>query len=246
MTDNMLVHVRPSLPANVELTGYTAPYPSPLAIESATDAIMSTEACLRDLAKHAAPNGETIQNFDGLIVACYSAHPLIDALREAYDVPVIGIMEASLYVARMLGARFGIVSTSLRSKFKQEDAVEAYGLSHFYVGSEATQLGVLDLDAKGSSAGQEVNKRVAHCARALAARGADTILLGCAGMTEVIRAAKDGVREEDGRRTVNVIDGVEAAIQLMSGLVGMAVPTSKRGLYKGEREGRRMRGQNWL
>lgn len=243
MTDNCLAHVRPSLPANVELTGYTAPYPAPTAIESATDAIMSTEACLRDLAKYSAVNGETIQNFDGIIVACYSAHPLIDALREAYDVPVIGIMEASLYVARMLGGRFGIVATGMRSRYRQEDAVEAYGLSHFYVGSEATNLGVLELDGKDRN---DVMKRIAQASRTLAARGADTILLGCAGMTEVIRAAKDGVREEDGRRTVNIIDGVEAGVQMMSALVGMGVPTSKRGMYKGEREGRRLRGQNWL
>ena len=246
MTENMLTAVRPSLPPHIELTGYTAPYPAPLAIESLTDAVMSTETCLRDLAKYSSANGETIQNYDGMIVACYSAHPLIDALRESYDVPVVGIMEASLYVARMLGGRFGIVATSTRSRFRQEDAVEAYGLSHFYVGSEATNLGVLELDGNGGQGRNEVSKRVAHAARVLAARGADTILLGCAGMTEVVRAAKDGVREEDGRRTVNVIDGVEAGVMMMASLVGMGVPTSKRGIYKGEREGRRLRGQNWL
>jgi Asp/Glu/hydantoin racemase len=243
MTDACLASVRATLPTNVELTGYTAPYPAPTAVESATDAIMSTEACVRDLAKHAAPNGETVQNFDGMIVACYSLHPLVDALREAYDVPVIGIMEASLYVARMLGARFGIVATGQRSKFKQADYVAAYGLSHFYVGSEATNLGVLELESRDRN---EVLKRVGAAAKALAGKGADTILLGCAGMTDMVRAAKDGVREEDGSRKVNVVDGVEAAVQLMAALVGMGTPTSKKGVYKGEKDGRRARGQNWL
>lgn len=243
MTDACLASVRPNLPAGVELTGYTAPYPAPTAIESATDAIMSTEAVLRDLAKYSAGNGETVQNFDGMIVACYSAHPLIDALRESYDVPVIGIMEASLYAARMLGGRFGIVATGGRSKFRQEDAVAAYGLAHFYVGSEATNLGVLELESRDRT---EVLKRVAHAARLLGAKGADTILLGCAGMTEMVRAAKDGVREEDGTRKINVIDGVEAAVQMMAALVGMGIPTSKKWIYKGERDGRRARGQNWL
>jgi len=243
MTDNCLASVRPSIPPGVELTGYTAPYPAPTAIESVTDAIMSTEAVLRDLAKYSATNGETVQNFDGMIVACYSKHPLIDALRESYDVPVIGIMEASLYVARMLGGRFGIVATASRSKILQDDAIAAYGLSHFYVGSEATHLGVLELETRSR---EEVLKRVALCARALAVKGADTILLGCAGMTDMVRAAKDGVRDEDGRRTVNVIDGVEAAVMMMSALVGMGIPTSKKGQYRSEKEGRRTRGQNWL
>ncbi|RMZ81615.1 hypothetical protein DV737_g2450, partial [Chaetothyriales sp. CBS 132003] len=243
MTDNCLAAVRPTLPPGIELTGYTAPYPAPTAIESFTDAIMSTEAVLRDLAKHASSNGETVQNFDGMIVACYSKHPLIDALRESYDVPVIGIMEASFYVARMLGARFGIVTTTGRAKFQQEDDVQAYGMSHFYVGTEATHLGVLELETRSR---EEVSKRIQIASRTLANKGADTILLGCAGLSEMIRAAKDGVRDEDGRRTVNVIDAVEAAVQLMSALVGMGVPTSKKGMYKGEREGRRTRGQNWL
>ncbi|EXJ69945.1 uncharacterized protein A1O5_07018 [Cladophialophora psammophila CBS 110553] len=243
MTEAMLQSLRPVIPQGVEVTGYTAPYPAPTAIESTTDAIMSTEAVLRDLAKHAASNGETVQNYDGMIVACFSKHPLIDALRESYDVPIVGIMEASVYVARMLGGRFGIVATAQRSKIKQDDDIAAYGLSHFYVGSEATHLSVLELDSRPK---EEVAKRVAHCARALVIKGADTILLGCAGMTDMVRAAKDAVRDEDGRRTVNVIDSVEAGVMMMNSLIGMGIPTSKKGMYKGEKEGRRTRGQNWL
>lgn len=243
MTEAMLYSLRPNIPPNVELTGYTAPYPAPTAIESVTDGIMSTEAVLRDLAKHAATNGETVQNFDGMIVACFSKHPLIDALRESYDVPIVGIMEASVYVARMLGGRFGIVATAQRSKIKQDDDIAAYGMTHFYVGSEATHLGVLELESRPR---EEVAKRVAHCARALVMKGADTILLGCAGMTDMIRAAKDAVRDEDGRRTVNVIDSVEAGVEMMNALIGMGIPTSKKGVYKGEKEARRTRGQNWL
>ena len=51
---------------------------------------------------------------------------LIDALREEFTQPTIGIMEASLYTARMLGARFGIVATAARSKFMQEDAGKVF------------------------------------------------------------------------------------------------------------------------
>ncbi|KIX09074.1 uncharacterized protein Z518_00152 [Rhinocladiella mackenziei CBS 650.93] len=243
MTEACLNSIRPVIPTGVEVTGYTAPYPAPTAIESTTDAIMSTEAVLRDLAKHAASNGETVQNFDGMLVACFSKHPLIDALRESYDVPIIGIMEASLYVSRMLGGRFGIVATAQRSKILQDDQVAAYGLSHFYIGSEATHLGVLELESRPRD---EVSKRIAHASRALVMKGADTIVLGCAGMTDLTRAAKDGVRDEDGRRTVNVIDPVEAGVMILASLIGMGIPTSKKGLFKGEKEVRRTRGQNWL
>ncbi|EHY54127.1 hypothetical protein ABEF92_008278 [Exophiala dermatitidis] len=244
LTESCLTSIRPIIPTGIEVTGYTAPYPAPTAIESTTDAIMSTEAVLRDLAKHAASNGETVQNYDGMIVACFSKHPLIDALRESYDVPVIGIMEASLYVARMLGGRFGIVATAQRSKIMNDDQVASYGLSHFYVGSESTHLGVLEL--LESRPREEVAERIAHASRSLVGKGADTILLGSAGMADMMRAAKDAVRDEDGRRTVNIIDPVEAGIMMMASLVGMGIPTSKKGLYKGEKEARRTRGQNWL
>ena len=53
--------------------------------------------------------------------------------------------------------------------------------------------------------------------------------------------AEDAIREEDGRRTVNVVDCVEAGIMYLNGLVGMGVPTSKKGIYRGEREGRKAR-----
>ena len=66
-----------------------------------------------------------------MVVACFSTHPLIPALRELYSCPVIGVMEVSLYVSRMLGRQFGIVSTSHRSQLMQHDAVAGYGLSHF-------------------------------------------------------------------------------------------------------------------
>ena len=243
MTEACLASVRSKLPFNVEVTGYTAPHPAPSAIESAADAILSTEACIRDLSQHSASNNETVRNFDGFLVACFSKHPLIDALREIYDVPVIGIMEASLYVARMLGGRFGIIATSRRSKLLQDDAVTAYGLKHFDVGSEATHLGVLELESKPK---EEVAKRVGIAAQRLVLRSADVVILGCAGMTTDVatRAAKDAVRDGDGRRLVNVVDGVEAGIWVLSGLCGMGCPTSKKGIYGGD--ARRSRGQDWL
>ena len=41
-------------------------------------------------------------------------HPAIDALREATDLPTMGIMEASVLYALPLGASFSIVTTSAR------------------------------------------------------------------------------------------------------------------------------------
>lgn len=251
----MLNTLRPILPPQLEIIAYTAPYPAPLANETTVDAALSSELILRDLAKYATNNGETVQNFDALLVASFTQHPLINALRESYDVPVIGIMEGSIYVSRMLGARFGILATTNRHKLQQEDAIHALGLDHFYVGSEAVHMSpseLLQISIGGNDINpthrEEMSKRIAHAARLLVARGADTLIMGSESMSSevAIRAAKDAIREDDGRRTVNVVDCVEAGVLTLNGLVGMGVPTSKKGIFRGEREGRRGRGQNWL
>lgn len=254
LTNALLATLRPILPPQLEVVGYTAHYPAPNSTETTVDQALSTELVLRDLAKYATNNGETVQNFDALLVASFTQHPLIAALRESYDVPVIGIMEGSLYVSRMLGARFGILATTNRHKIQIDDAIHSLGLGHFYVGCEAVHLSPLELLNTGTAAAtsgqipEEVAKRIGHVARSLVNRGADTLIMGSESMSslELIRAAKDAIREEDGRRTVNVVDCVEAGVMCLNALVGMGVPTSKKGVFRGEREGRRARGQNWL
>jgi Asp/Glu/hydantoin racemase len=209
---------------------------------------MSSERCIRVLKQDSGT-----EKYDAMLVACFSAHPLIPALRELYACPVIGIMEASLYASRMLGGQFGIVSTSYRSKLMQHDAVAGYGLSHFYAGSEATGLGVLELETKPRD---EVLGRMGSASRRLVEeKGADCVLLGCAGMTDMVRACERAVGAEvqngDGQSVqreghVNIIDGVEIGVHFLIALVRARLGTSKVGLYKSADESRNARGQGWL
>ncbi|PWY66719.1 hypothetical protein BO70DRAFT_400702 [Aspergillus heteromorphus CBS 117.55] len=67
-------------------TGTQPSHPSPAAILSTSTALPA----LRPLISH----------HDALLVACFSHHPLIRALREEHTLPVIGIMEASLFAGR--------------------------------------------------------------------------------------------------------------------------------------------------
>jgi Asp/Glu/hydantoin racemase len=190
-----------------------------------------------------------MEDVDAMLVACFSAHPLIPALRELFSCPIIGIMEASLYASRMLGGQFGIVSTSYRSKLMQHDAVAGYGLSHFYAGSEATGLGVLELETKPRS---EVLARMGHASKTLVEeKGADCVLLGCAGMTDMVRACEKAVTaERDGggetERRVNVVDGVEVGVHFLIALVRAKLSTSKVGVYRSADESRKARRQAWL
>jgi Asp/Glu/hydantoin racemase len=233
MTEACLASLKPYLPEHCTVTGFTAPYPAPTAIESYSDAVLSAETCLRALA----PLNE---KYDAFLVACYSKHPLIEALREEAFAPVIGIMEASLYASRVIGGRFGIVATSVRSKLTQGEAVRAYGLEAFYVGSEATELGVLEL---GSQPRAMVLERVADATRRLLERGADCICLGCAGMTDMKEMVVETVALRDG---VNVIDGVVVGVEMLIAFVRAELWTSKEGIYRSAETRRSERGQGWM
>ena len=231
MTATCLSSLESTIPSGVVVAGFTAPYPSPSAIEGALDGVLSAAACIRAIAPVAF-------EYDAFLVACFSKHPLIDALREEVLGPVIGIMEASLYAARMLGGRLGIVTTGSRSAVMCQDTIRAYGLEGHSVGVKATGLGVLELESKPK---EEVLGLMGEAANELKKDGADCIALGCAGMTEMKKRCEDVVGEE-----VRILDGVGLGVQFLVGLVREGHIVAKRGLYASAQNGRKARAQDWL
>ncbi|TVY54575.1 Uncharacterized protein LCER1_G005427 [Lachnellula cervina] len=235
MTEACLRSLETTLPPHCTITGFTSPHPTPSAIEGHLDGVLSAAAAIRGVVPIAS-------NYDAFLVACFSAHPLINALREELSGPVIGIMEASLYAARMLGGRLGVVATGGRSRIMHEDAIRYYGLEGFSVGCEATNLGVLELERlprdKVLGLVGEAAKRLVH------EKGADCIALGCAGMTDMKVKCEEAVGAKDA--IAQVIDGVGVGVQLLIGLVREGHVTAKGGIYRSAQEGRKARGQDWL
>ncbi|KXT17662.1 hypothetical protein AC579_9042 [Pseudocercospora musae] len=235
MTNSCLKMVSATLAPDVSITGFTGPSnDAPTAIEGAFDSVLSSAACARALI----PIQET-ENYHAILVACYSSHPLIPMLREEFEIPVIGIMEASLLAARTLGARFGIVATSQRSKVMHQDSVKHYGMEGYCAGIESCDLGVLDLERLPR---QEVLNVMRKVAKKLVEQGAEVLTLGCAGMTDMRSAVEEVVAEEG----VQVVDGVVAGIQHLVGIVRMGGKTSKKGLYRSSKAGRKRRGQEYV
>ena len=98
---------------------------------------------------------------DGIVIACYSDHSTIYALRELGDVPVIGIAEASMYVACMLGYRFSVVTTGEAWEPLLWDAVRHYGLEQRCASVRSTQMSVLDLEeASPEKTNELVTRRI--------------------------------------------------------------------------------------
>jgi allantoin racemase len=122
---------------------------------------------------------------DAFVLACFS-DPGLHTVREAAGGrPVMGIAEWGLLRALTLGERFGIIALSPASVQRQQRYVRQMGLQDRYVGS-------WPIDASAAeTAGEAVRERLAEAGRILATRGADVLVLGCAGMAGHRRALQD-------------------------------------------------------
>ena len=191
------------------------PSSGPRSIESVYDELLSCAPCLEVLIAHRA-------EFDGFIIACYGNHPVIHAAREMLSQPVVGIMEASLYLACVVGHTFSVISSGDRAITLFWDAIKAFGIVDRCASVRSTGTPVLALEGSGSVNVEELILAEAH--KAVEEDGAEVICLGCAGMA--------GLEKRLNRELgVPVIDGVGAAVKLVEAVVGCGIQTSKRRAY---------------
>lgn len=233
MTVNCIKMVEQHLPPDAIVYGYTAPSTAPSTVEGHLDGVISSADVMRDAY-------QLIKQADACLVACFSEHPLVNCIREEFDMPVCGIMEAAIYSAKIIGGRFGIITTVYRSQIRHEYGVRNYGIDSGCAGLLSTGLKVAELHTKPREEVLEIMRNVAT--RLVKEKEADTLLLGCAGMTDMKVAVEEAVKPYG----VIVIDGVVAGINILSGLLRSSLKTSKRGLYCSSLESRTARGQNWL
>ena len=125
---------------------------------------------------------------DAFVLACFS-DPGLHAVREAAGGrPVMGIAEWGLLRALTLGESFGIVALSSSSVKRQARLVRQMGLGLRFAGSWPIDASAED------AAGDAVRGRLIETARRLVAeRGADVLVLGCAGMAGHRCAIEDAV-----------------------------------------------------
>ena len=213
MTDADAVAGRSVAREGTEVVAVTPDY-APASIESFYDEYLCVPGILNEIRK-----GDQ-KGFDAYIIACYG-DPGLHAAREMTDKPVIGIAEASLYLACQLAARVAIVTIIPRFRVPVEDMVAGYGLSH-RVSVRTSPVYVLDVerDYEGS-----LEKLRQECYRARDEDDAEAICLGCAGFAEFA----DGLEAELG---IPVLDGVVCATKMAESIVEIGRKTSKYKTYR--------------
>lgn len=212
MTDNIGEVSRAAAAPGTEIVAST-PSAGPISIESFYDEYLAIPYILEEIVKDEA-------EFDAFIIACWG-DPGIEAAREITSKPVVGIAEASMYVANMLGAKFGVVTVLERAHNLIEHTVGKVGLAPRCASIQCTSLSVLDTEELRDHACLVLE----GAGRKAIAEGAEALALGCAGMSGL-----DTMLEE--RLGVPVIDSVAAAVKMAEALVGLGKRTSKAKTYQ--------------
>jgi allantoin racemase len=209
MTGTIAAAARAVAAGDTEILAVTSAM-GPASIEGFYDEVFAVPGLIQAL--------QNVPDADAAIIACFDDTGL-DAARSAAPYPVVGICEAALVTAGQIAKRIGIVTTLPRSIVPLEELVRRYGFAERATVT-ACNVPVLDLE-RPDSGGRE--KLEAEITRALD-KGADAIVLGCAGMADLAQALSK-------KFGVPVVDGVAAAVKQAEALAALELTTSRRGAY---------------
>lgn len=138
------------------------------------------------------------------VIACYS-DPGLHTLREITRKPVLGISECGILTALTLGQRFGVIAILPASIPRHLRYMGAMGVLERLAGEQSLGLGVAELADE-----QKTYGRMIEAGRTLRdVRGADVLVMGCAGMARYRNPLQDALG-------IPVVEPTQAA-------VGMAV-----------------------
>lgn len=182
-------------------------------IATRAEAVLGAMATLELLAAHG-------EGADAAIVAAF-ADPGLGAARELMRVPVVGLAEAAMLTACMLGRRFAILTFAAALEPWYQECVEYHGLA-------GRCAGVFCLDeAFGGVATVAEEKEaalLALCGRAVG-QGADVCILGGAPLAGL--AARMAPRVE-----VPLLDPVAAAVRQAETLVALGPRKPVAGTFR--------------
>ncbi|WP_176083677.1 aspartate/glutamate racemase family protein [Martelella sp. HB161492] len=212
VTERMMVVARKSATPGTEVIGHTVTRGVPY-IATRAEAVIGGAVALEALAERA---GE----FDAAIIAAFG-DPGLSGARELLDVPVIGLAEAGLLTACMLGHRFSVVSFSTALGPWYRECVTAHGLA-----SRLASIRLLDGPFRSIAEVPEekADLLVRLAQKAVEEDGADVIVLAGAPLAGLAGAVKHLV-------PVPVIECTAAAVRQAELLVGLDPAKARAGSF---------------
>jgi allantoin racemase len=120
---------------------------------------------------------------DAVLVAC-SGDPGVAEARTVVSIPVVGPMEAAFGLVLGYGWRFGIVTVEDRTwSSNMDQMVNAAGLTSRYAGQRTLHTPTSVIFTKGFEEPAMVIEDIAARVREMVAAGADSVLIGSAGLS---------------------------------------------------------------
>jgi Asp/Glu/hydantoin racemase len=212
VTDRIATVARLAASPGTEITAVTGASGPPY-IATRAEAVLGAAALLELLAVHA---GQA----DAAIVAAF-ADPGLGAARELLSIPVVGMAEAAMLTACMLGRRFAILTFAMALEPWYQEAVDYNGLA-------GRSAGVFCLDEPFSSidnVGDEKAERLIDLSRRAIAGGADVCILGGAPLAGIASQIAD-------RIPVPLVDGVAAAVRQAETLAALGCRKATVGTFR--------------
>ncbi|MDP2663624.1 MAG: aspartate/glutamate racemase family protein [Dehalococcoidia bacterium] len=158
------------------------------------------------------------EGYDGAIIACYF-DPALRAARQLLSMPVVGIAEASMLLAGLMGLRFAVVTSDQRYLDDMVETIHLYGMASRAIGIRPVRAVDMDegqfLSCLGGSFAPLVED-FTQVANGCIQDGAQVIIAGCGLMSPALtQAGLSQVGEAP------VIDPVIAAIKVTEMMVDM-------------------------
>lgn len=212
LTDLLSASARSVLPPDATLDSVTAATGVPY-ISTRTEALIGGLSVLEILA-------ERHQDYDAAIIAAFG-DPGLGSARELFDIPVVGLAEAGMLTACMLGGRFSIVTFAQALGPWYRECVDWHGLSGRCAGIRMLDGGFRSIsDVQAEKADLLVDLAL----RAVEEDNADVIVLAGAplsGLGPLVRS----------RIPVPVVDCAQAAIRQATTLAALQPVGARRGSF---------------
>jgi Asp/Glu/hydantoin racemase len=185
----------------------------PRYIATRSESAIAAHATLTALAAH-------LPGCDAAVVAAFT-DPGLFAARELAPAPVVGMAEAAMLTACMLGSRFAVLTISRRLIPVIRELADAYGLGARLAGVRAVEQSAIDVARAPEAA---VDGFAAAGRAALDEDGADVLVLGGAPLAPLDRPLRD-------RLGVPVLDGIGCAVRQAEVLARMGLVKPRAGSY---------------
>lgn len=212
VTDRLLAAARPVASPGTIIIPATAEAGFPY-IANRAEALVAGTIALEMLCARAGA-------YDAAIIAAFG-DPGLFAARELIDVPVIGMSEAAMLAACMLGKRFGIVSFSANMAPWYGECVEMHGLSGRCSGIHCLSEGFTSLvDVQ-----DEKEAALIDLAHEAVRQGADCVILAGAPLAGLAARVK-------ARVPVPLVEQAQAALRMAEMLVALGPRKAEAGGFR--------------